>query len=205
MLVSLSLFFTLFLSLSVYLFSFSLEMVLGLPVPCDQWVCPIKQVLIGCTNRGRSGVFKAPSWAPDVGVLIRTRVPKSVRRYGTPANPHFRMTISTLNVGHFEQLLSQYMTKKTDNFFWPSSLRISFMKCSFFNVWPFATKCYSAEIPTKCYSAEITTKCYSVEIPTKCYSVEIPTRCSFVIEFIIPKFIQGWTCFELHTAHHQET
>jgi hypothetical protein len=28
-------------------------------------------------------------------------------------------------------------------------------------------------------------------------SVEIPTRCSFVIEFIIPKFIEGSTCFEL--------
>jgi len=24
------------------------------------------------------------------------------------------------------------------------------------------------------------------------------------IEFIIPKFIEGSTCFELHTAHHQE-
>jgi hypothetical protein len=36
------------------------------------------------------------------------------------------------------------------------------------------------------------------------YSVEIPTRCSFVIEFIIPKFIEGPTCFERHTAHHQE-
>jgi len=36
------------------------------------------------------------------------------------------------------------------------------------------------------------------------YSVEIPTRCSFVIEFIIPKFIEGSTCFERHTAHHQE-
>jgi hypothetical protein len=35
-------------------------------------------------------------------------------------------------------------------------------------------------------------------------SVEIPTRCSFVIEFIIPKFIEGSTCFELHTAHHQK-
>jgi len=35
------------------------------------------------------------------------------------------------------------------------------------------------------------------------YSVEIPTRCSFVIEFIIPKF-NGSTCFERHTAHHQE-
>ena len=35
-------------------------------------------------------------------------------------------------------------------------------------------------------------------------SVEIPTRCNFVIEFIIPKFIEGWTCFERHTAHHQE-
>jgi len=34
------------------------------------------------------------------------------------------------------------------------------------------------------------------------YSVEIPTRCSFVIEFIIPKFIEGLTCFERHTAHH---
>jgi len=36
------------------------------------------------------------------------------------------------------------------------------------------------------------------------YSVEIPTRCSFVIEFIIPKFIEGSTCFERHTTHHQE-
>ena len=35
-------------------------------------------------------------------------------------------------------------------------------------------------------------------------SVEIPTRCSFVIEFIIPKFIEGSACFERHTAHHQE-
>jgi len=36
------------------------------------------------------------------------------------------------------------------------------------------------------------------------YSVEIPTRCNFVIEFIIPKFIEGSTCFEWHIAHHQE-
>jgi len=36
------------------------------------------------------------------------------------------------------------------------------------------------------------------------YSVEIPTRCSFVIEFIIPRFFKCSTCFELHTAHHQE-
>jgi hypothetical protein len=35
-------------------------------------------------------------------------------------------------------------------------------------------------------------------------SVEIPTRCSFVIEFIIPKFIESSTCFKRHTAHHQE-
>jgi hypothetical protein len=35
-------------------------------------------------------------------------------------------------------------------------------------------------------------------------SVEIPTRRSFVIEFIIPKFIEGSTCFEQHAAHHQE-
>jgi hypothetical protein len=27
------------------------------------------------------------------------------------------------------------------------------------------------------------------------YSVEIPTRCGFVIEFIIPKFFKGSTCF----------
>jgi len=36
------------------------------------------------------------------------------------------------------------------------------------------------------------------------YSVEIPTRCSFLIEFIIPKFFKGSTCFERHTAHHHE-
>jgi len=35
-------------------------------------------------------------------------------------------------------------------------------------------------------------------------SEEIPTRYSFEIEFIIPKFIEGSTCFERHTAHHQE-
>ena len=29
-------------------------------------------------------------------------------------------------------------------------------------------------------------------------SVETLTRCSFVIEFIIPKFIEGSTCFERH-------
>jgi hypothetical protein len=34
--------------------------------------------------------------------------------------------------------------------------------------------------------------------------VEIQTRCSFVTEFIIPKFIERPTCFEGHTAHHQE-
>jgi len=36
------------------------------------------------------------------------------------------------------------------------------------------------------------------------YSVEILTRCSFVIEFIIPKFIESSTCFERQSAHHQE-
>jgi len=36
------------------------------------------------------------------------------------------------------------------------------------------------------------------------HSVEIPTRCSFVIQFIIPNFIEGSTYFERHTAHHQE-
>jgi len=35
-------------------------------------------------------------------------------------------------------------------------------------------------------------------------SVEKPTRCSFIIEFIIPQFIEGSTCFERHIAHHQE-
>ena len=35
-------------------------------------------------------------------------------------------------------------------------------------------------------------------------SVEIPTRYSFVIEFIIPKFMESSTFFERHTAHHQE-
>jgi hypothetical protein len=32
----------------------------------------------------------------------------------------------------------------------------------------------------------------------------MPTRCNLVIEFIIPQFIEGSTCFERHTAHHQE-
>jgi hypothetical protein len=36
------------------------------------------------------------------------------------------------------------------------------------------------------------------------YSVEIPTICSFVIEFIIPTFIEGSTCFKRQTAHNQE-
>jgi hypothetical protein len=35
-------------------------------------------------------------------------------------------------------------------------------------------------------------------------SVETPTRCSPAIEFTIPKLIEGSTCFERHTAHHQE-
>jgi hypothetical protein len=35
-------------------------------------------------------------------------------------------------------------------------------------------------------------------------SVEIPTRCSFATEFIIPKFMEGSTCFERHIAYHLE-
>jgi hypothetical protein len=31
-----------------------------------------------------------------------------------------------------------------------------------------------------------------------------PQRCNLVTEFIIPKFIEGSTCFERHTVHHQE-
>jgi hypothetical protein len=31
-----------------------------------------------------------------------------------------------------------------------------------------------------------------------------PTRCNLVIEFIIPKFTEGSTCFERYTAYHQE-
>jgi len=48
---------------------------------------------------------------------------------------------------------------------------------------------------------------YSLIFMDLCFiddSVEILTRCSFVIEFIIPKFIEGLTCFERHTAHHEE-
>jgi len=41
-------------------------------------------------------------------------------------------------------------------------------------------------------------------LKTHTKSVEIPTRCSFAMEFIIPKFIEGSTCFERRTAHHQE-
>jgi len=29
----------------------------------------------------------------------------------------------------------------------------------------------------------------------------IPKRCSFVLEFIIPKFIEGSTCFEISFSH----
>jgi len=31
-----------------------------------------------------------------------------------------------------------------------------------------------------------------------------PRRYNLVIEFIIPEFIEGSTCFERHTAYHQE-
>jgi len=66
-----------------------------------------------------------------------------------------------------------------------------------------------------CIEDKIVSYCYySSEIPDEklifmdpCIadeSVEIPTRCSFVIEFIIPKFFEGSTCFERHTVHHQE-
>jgi len=34
--------------------------------------------------------------------------------------------------------------------------------------------------------------------------VEINPKMQLVIEFIIAKFIEGSTCFERHTAHHQE-
>jgi hypothetical protein len=30
-----------------------------------------------------------------------------------------------------------------------------------------------------------------------------PTGCNLVIELTIPKFIEGWTCFERHTAHQE--
>jgi len=43
-----------------------------------------------------------------------------------------------------------------------------------------------------------------MERPFMRYSIEIPSRCSFVMEFIIPKFFKGSTCFEQQTAHHQE-
>jgi len=33
---------------------------------------------------------------------------------------------------------------------------------------------------------------------------EIPARCDRVVEFIIPVFLNCSTCFERHTAHHQE-
>jgi len=36
------------------------------------------------------------------------------------------------------------------------------------------------------------------------HSVETPTKCSFVIEFIIPTSIEGSTCFERNTTHHEE-
>jgi hypothetical protein len=50
------------------------------------------------------------------------------------------------------------------------------------------------------YSAEIPRRCSSVLDPCIVdYSVEITTRCSFVIEFIIPKFFEGSTCFKRHT------
>jgi hypothetical protein len=35
-------------------------------------------------------------------------------------------------------------------------------------------------------------------------SVEMPSKCSFVMQCIIPKFFKGSTCFERHTANHQE-
>ena len=35
-------------------------------------------------------------------------------------------------------------------------------------------------------------------------SVEITNKMHLVIEFIIPEFTEGSTCFERHTAHHQE-
>ena len=37
----------------------------------------------------------------------------------------------------------------------------------------------------------------------RCTAYQI-SRCNPVTEFIIPKFIEGSTCFERHTAHHQE-
>jgi len=35
-------------------------------------------------------------------------------------------------------------------------------------------------------------------------SVEITNKMHFVIEIIIPKFIEDSTCFKRHSAHHQE-
>jgi hypothetical protein len=44
----------------------------------------------------------------------------------------------------------------------------------------------------------------SINIKISLDSVRIPTRCTFVIEFVISKFIKDSTCFERHTAHHRE-
>jgi len=43
---------------------------------------------------------------------------------------------------------------------------------------------------------------YIIHYICKLHTVK-PTRCNLVIEFIIPMFIEGSTCYERHTAHHQ--
>ena len=87
----------------------------------------------------------------------------------------------------------------------------------FWDVTPFSLIVLYQRFGRTCYSRHQVRE-YSVKTPETVFlmnlilmdpcivddSVEIPTRCSFVIEFIIPKFIEGSTCFERHTAHHQE-
>jgi hypothetical protein len=45
---------------------------------------------------------------------------------------------------------------------------------------------------------------HSLKTDSSSNQSKYPTRCKLVIEFIISTFIEGSTCFERHTAHHQE-
>jgi len=41
-------------------------------------------------------------------------------------------------------------------------------------------------------------------VPSSVNQLKYTTTCNPVLEFIIPTFIEGSTCFERHAAHHQE-
>jgi hypothetical protein len=83
---------------------------------------------------------------------------------------------------------------------------VSFIVKFIFSSMPYCCNCPNVSLICKIHTPKRSTYTFLIFMDPCIVddSVEKPTRCSFVMEFIIPKSIEGSTCFERHTAHHQE-